>query len=266
MSLPRLGGIEVVTFDFGGTLVRVDRAGLREATRAMAVEVATRLGPFGVDAVLDAWDEERDRQFREEVPRFREVDLAQRVGRVLARLRGMPPPAPDVAWDDDAAAALSDAAERDWAVERYSRAFVAAIPPAPEVEPLLRRLADRHRLAILSNWPLAATLDRYVEMAGWAPHLAAVLVSERIGTIKPHPRIFAAAELALGAPAPDAVLHVGDDWAADVVGAKRAGWRAAWLPDPTVDSPFPGSDRDGSVDPDVELARLADLEAVLAPG
>ncbi len=86
-----------------------------------------------------------------------------------------------------------------------------------------------YRLAILSNWPLAATIDRYVEAAGWAPHLAAVVVSQRVGTIKPHPAIFAAARTALGDPEPAAILHVGDDWAADVVGAKRAGWRAAYL-------------------------------------
>ena len=35
------------------------------------------------------WAEERERQFREEVPLFRETDLGQRIARVLARLRGM---------------------------------------------------------------------------------------------------------------------------------------------------------------------------------
>ena len=99
----------------------------------------------------------------------------------------------------------------------------------PRSGPLLARLAPSYRLAILSNWPLAATIDRYVEAAGWAPHLAAVVVSQRVGTIKPHPAIFAAARDALGDPVPSEILHVGDDWAADVVGAKRAGWRAAWL-------------------------------------
>ena len=57
------------------------------------------------------------------------------------------------------------------------------------------------------------------------------------GTIKPHPAIFAAARTALGDPEPSAILHVGDDWAADVVGAKRAGWRAAWLASRPADSP-----------------------------
>ncbi len=91
------------------------------------------------------------------------------------------------------------------------------------------------------------TIDRYVEAAGWAPHLAAVVVSQRVGTIKPHPAIFAAAREALGEPDPRAILHVGDDWAADVVGARRAGWRAAWISSRPADSPLPGlgARRDG---------------------
>ena len=266
MTVHRLRGIEAFTLDFGGTLVHVDRAGLRDAARVMAVEVAARLGPYDLDAFLDAWAEERERQFREDVPKFREVDLEQRFGRVLARLRGVAAPPADMPWDDAAAAERSSPEERRTAVEAYSRAFVAAIPPAPEVGPVLARLAARHRLAILSNWPLATTLDRYVETAGWADHLSAIVVSERVGTIKPHPAIFAVARSALGDPPPDAILHVGDDWAADVVGAKAVGWRAAYLPDPTPDSPFPDSPRDDSVEPDVELTSLADLEAALDPG
>ena len=109
----------------------------------------------------------------------------------------------------------------------------------------------------------AATIDRYCEAAGWMPHLAAVVVSQRVGTIKPHPAIFAAARAALGDPDPAAILHVGDDWAADVVGAKRAGWRAAWLAERPVDSPLPGSRRDASVVADLELRSLEELVAAV---
>ncbi|MDQ2964717.1 MAG: HAD family hydrolase, partial [Chloroflexota bacterium] len=101
--------------------------------------------------------------------------------------------------------------------------------------------------------------------AGWRRHLRAVVVSQRVGTIKPHPAIFAAALEALGGPRPNQVLHVGDDWAADVVGAKRAGWRTAFLDARAGDSPLPGSVRDGEVMPDVEIATLDELEPALAP-
>ncbi len=256
--------IAAITLDFGNTLVPVSADGLRGVVAETARGMATRLGPFAVEDLLDAWADERERQFREEVPQFREVDLAQRITRILARLRGMASPPPHERWDDEAAAALCDPAEVAWAIEVYSHGFVAALPPAPEAGALLARLAPRYRLAILSNWPLAATIDRYVEAAGWAPYLAAVVVSQRVGTVKPHPAIFAAARTALGDPAPAAILHVGDDWVADIVGAKRVGWRAAYLASRPRDSPLPGSERDGETAADLELATLADLEPGLA--
>ena len=264
MRRPRLAA---VTFDFGNTLVPVDRSALESVVGAFTDAAVPR---FGVDRVafLDAWGEERARQFREEVPRFREADLRVRLQRVLARLRGMAPPSLDEAWDDEAAASRSTIDEVDTGVGVYSRAFVAGMPPDPAVGALLARLAGRYRLGILSNWPLAVTLDRYAEAAGWAPHLVAVVVSARVGTIKPHPAIFRAAEAALaggnGRPLdPGSILHVGDDWAADVVGAARAGWRSAYLRVRPADSPLPASDPDGDAQPDLVLDRLADLEDAL---
>jgi len=257
--------IEAITFDFGNTLVPVPAAGLRAVVDETAIAMADRLGPFDRDEVRRVWAEERERQFREEVPQFREVDLAQRVVRILARLRGMAAPPVDERWDDAAAENLSDPGEAAWVVDVYSGSFVRSLPAEPMVGELLARLAPHYRLGILSNWPLAATIDRYAEAAGWTPHLTAIVVSQRVGTIKPHPAIFDAARRAFGEPSPDpkAILHVGDDWAADIVGAKRAGWQAAWLASRPEDSPLPGSQRDESVRADVELARLEELEPAL---
>jgi FMN phosphatase YigB (HAD superfamily) len=256
-----------ITFDFGNTLVPVDRAALEAVVASLADAVAARLG-VDREAFLAAWGEERARQFREEVPRFRETDLAVRFRRVLARLRGMAPPAPGDRWDDAAAAARSTAAEVDLGLAVYSGAFVAAIPPDPAVGALLARLARRYRLGILSNWPLAIAIDRYADAAGWTPHLAATVVSERVGTIKPHAAIFRAAEAALaqvGAPplASETILHVGDDWAADVLGAHAAGWRTGYLRVRPADSPLPGSEPDDGAEPDLVIDRLADLEDAL---
>lgn len=254
-----LASIRAITFDFGNTLVPVDRAGLRRVVEATGEAVVERLGPFELDAFLAIWADERARQFREEVPNFREVDLGDRFVRVIARLRGMPPPPEDVRWDQVAAAQLSRPDEIEWAVEVYSGAFVRVMPPDPSIERTLAALAVHVPLAILSNWPLAATIDRYAEAAGWGPHLRAIVVSQRVGTIKPDPTIFAEARRALGDPEPRAILHVGDDWAADVVGAVRAGWRAAYVRSRPHDSPLPASDRDPSVTADLEIDAVEEL-------
>jgi putative hydrolase of the HAD superfamily len=255
--------IAAVTFDFGNTLVPVGRAGLRGVVEATGRAVVERLGPFDFDDYLRVWADERERQFREDVPQFRETDLAERFVRVLARLRGMPAPSADVRWDQAAAARHSTSAEIDWALDVYSSAFVGMLPPDPAVGRLLAALSGRYSIGIVSNWPFAATIDRYVDAMGWSRHVRAIVVSQRVGVIKPHPAIFEEAARRLGGPPPGAILHVGDDWAADVVGAARAGWHVAYLDHRPEDSPLPTSEPDGSVEPDVVVGSVAEVGTIL---
>jgi FMN phosphatase YigB (HAD superfamily) len=260
-----LEGIEAITFDFGNTLVPVGRAALHRVVDLTADAASERVAGIDRAAFLVAWAEERERQFREEVPQFREVDLAERLVRVFARLRGMAPPTNDERWDQAGASELSEASEIDLTIDAYSAAFVNALPPARGAGAMLERLAADRTIAILSNWPLAVTIDRYAEAQGWLPFLRAIVVSQRVGTIKPHPAIFAAAAAYLGDPPAGTILHVGDDWAADVVGAAGVGWRTAYLDARPVDSPLPSSHRDGSVVPDLELSGLDELPPLLEP-
>jgi HAD superfamily hydrolase (TIGR01509 family) len=245
--------------------VRVDRAGSRAVAVATAAALARERVIDEPAAFLAVWAEERDRQFREEVPLGREVDLEQRVTRTLARLRGMPPPALEAPWDDRAASVYVDGEEVRVAVEAYSSAFIATMPPLPDAGPHLERVRARgFRVAILSNWPLATTIDRYVEARGWLPLLDAVVVSQRVGAIKPHPEIFVEAARLLGAT-PERILHVGDDWAADVVGARAAGWHAAYLRNRQSDTPLPTSEPSSHVTPDLIVDELVEIEAGIVP-
>jgi len=249
------GGVEdvdAVTFDFGNTLVAVSRAGLRAVVERTADGVVAADPGIDRGAFLALWAEERERQFREEVPQFREVDLDQRLVRVYARLRGMAAPPPDERWDQERAATLSNPAEVAGAVAAYSRAFVDMLPPMPGAGALLRSLARDRRVGILSNWPLAATVDRYAEAHGWTDVLAAIVVSQRVGTIKPHPAIFEAALDRLGVE-PGRALFVGDRRFEDVRGAKEVGMTtvlAYW---------FRADEDERGLDPDYEAFTQMDV-------
>ena len=269
---PERLAVAAITLDFGNTLVRVDRAGLRGVVEETTDVLAQRGIVADRPAFLAAWSEERERQFREEVPQFREVDIDQRAVRVLARLRGMAPPPAAARWDDRVAAERVAPGEVEAVVDAYSSAFVGRMAPVADAGATLERLAGRgFALAILSNWPLALTVDRFAQAQGWLPFLRSVVVSQRVGTIKPHPSIFRAAEEALGPDGTDRarILHVGDDWAADVVGARDAGWRTAYIRNRQVDTPLPTSEPgDGlaagaAVLPDLEIDELSDLDARL---
>ena len=261
--------IRGVTFDFGDTLVVVRREDFRAVVAGMAADACAHLRLGDPDAFLGAWGEERDRQMAEDVADGREMDLGRRVARTVARLRGVAPPPPDRPWDDAEVDAVVDAPEVDWTLARYRDRWVAGIPVDPGVARLLERLASHRRLGILSNWPHAATLRAQVDAAGWTPWLSAIVVSSEVGAIKPAAAMFRAAESALGWPGAPAgsILHVGDDRRADIAGARRAGWRAAWLHRANPGSPLPGAGREpGPEDPapDIEIDALEELLHILA--
>jgi HAD superfamily hydrolase (TIGR01509 family) len=263
MAVTSVAPLEVaaITVDFGNTLVRVDRPNLA-ATVGETARVAREHGLATDEAAfLAAWEEERARQFREELPRLREVDIRERIVRVLARGRGLAPPPETVPWDDATARGLVEPAEVETLIDAYSGAFVSRMGPVPDADAVLQRLhGDGFTLGVLSNWPLAETIERYCEAHGWTRYLQAIVVSQRVGSIKPHRAIFDHARERLGAPA-ERILHVGDDWAADIAGARQAGWRTAYLRDRQVDTPLPTSapsDADGTR-ADLVIDELADL-------
>ena len=92
----------------------------------------------------------------------------------------------------------------------------------PDSLPALQRITARWPLASLTNGN--ADLQRIGIHAHFAHHICA----RDSGVAKPDPRIFLAAAERLGV-APDRVLHVGDDPHMDVVGARDAGLRTAWI-------------------------------------
>ncbi|MBL0720101.1 HAD-IA family hydrolase [Piscinibacter sp. Jin2] len=92
----------------------------------------------------------------------------------------------------------------------------------PGVAETLDRLAAR--------WPLYALSNGNADLVqtGIARWFRGSLSAREAGVAKPHPQIFQQACARLGSP-PAAVLHIGDDLHADVLGARAAGLRAAWL-------------------------------------
>jgi FMN phosphatase YigB (HAD superfamily) len=255
-------GVAAITLDFGNTLVPFPSGPMAEVLRATA-EWKAGLEGCSPAEFISVWAEERLRQFAEDVPEGREADMDVRVARVLSRLRGRPAPEPGQPWDDAAAAGDSDAEEISSVLETYAAAFVRLTPVPPLVGPMLERLAGSYRLAILSNWPLTLAVERFLEAADWRRHFSAVVVSHRVGAIKPWPRIFEVAADELGIASGPAILHVGDDPGADVVGARNVGWRVAWVRMKPEDSGLPVAPPAPDATPDMTIDSILEIEAAL---
>jgi HAD superfamily hydrolase (TIGR01509 family) len=111
------------------------------------------------------------------------------------------------------------------------------LPPDPfdDAAAALPCLAGRVPLGIITNG------TRHPAQFGLAAHFQAVVTPEITTCMKPAPEIFRHAASLLGC-APAELLHVGDSWEDDVVGALGAGCQAAWycrVPKPVPEGVVP---------------------------
>jgi putative hydrolase of the HAD superfamily len=81
-------------------------------------------------------------------------------------------------------------------------------------------LSRRFRLLVLSNFD--RRLPGILAGLGLTGFFERLIISSEVGAAKPHPRMFRAALAACGLP-PEECLHVGDDFNADIAGARAAG-------------------------------------------
>jgi len=122
--------------------------------------------------------------------------------------------------------------------------------------PLLRRLAERYRLAVVSNFDYTPTALDILERAGVVELFGTIVVSDEIGWRKPRRDIFDAALGRLGVRA-DESLFVGDRADMDVLGAQQIGMDAAWINRDA--EPLPP----GIAKPTYEIRDLAELATIL---
>ncbi|HVB14378.1 MAG TPA: HAD family hydrolase [Candidatus Dormibacteraeota bacterium] len=210
-----------ICFDYGRTLVDFARpvAAIAAAGATLAAELplagsswtgtAGELG-LALDRLVDQLVAEGQR-----ADPWREVDIEVIHQEALHRLLGVRP-------SPELSASAGAALQRAWATG------VVPIEPAREV---LATLKERgFRLALCSNAPFPAQLmHQQLERLDLRRYLDAVLFSSEIGWRKPDPRIFAEMLRRFRLPA-QAVWFLGDEWEADIEGARAAGMRAILAP------------------------------------
>ncbi len=243
--------IELIIFDWGGTLAEVARQPealhrgacavgrilTGESDEAVAAELAMRAISAEAAAAAD--------------PEHREVDLRELLAEwALARgLHG------------------SNGDRLDAAVRAIGKHWVGgALEPVPGACEALTLLRQRgYRMGLLSNCSIPPVFcAQELERQGFAAMMDFTVFSSGVGYRKPSPIIYDAALRAAfpaGRPADlSGVLFVGDSPSCDVAGPARLGMRTAMV------SAKPGlwSEADyAAAQPDLRLATVADLPAAM---
>jgi HAD superfamily hydrolase (TIGR01509 family) len=233
-----------ICFDYGSTLVYFTRP--LAAIAAAGENLAGKLplagsdwngtaGEFAValDLLLDRLITEAHRELG-----TREVDIEAIQREAIQQLLGR-------GINTDLNAELGVALQRAW------------VSGASPVEPALRvvdQLKERGvRIGLCSNAPYPpALMYEQLDRLGLRRYFDAVLFSSEIGWRKPDPRIFSEVLTRMGLR-PSSVWFVGDDWEADIQGAREAGMRA--LLAPAAKAPEATA---------VQLSRWGDLVTLLA--
>ncbi len=241
----QIGGIKAVVFDYGNTLIEFSVRQALACDARLSDALSGMFGPHDATVLRRIREADRIAPYAGDPPEYRENDMAVITRRAVVQLYGRPP----------------SSAELQRLLRARFDAFVEVVAADPETVPVLERLAPHFRLALLSNYPDAAAIRESLHRTALDRFLDPVIVSADLGRVKPHPLPFARMQETLGLP-PDAILYVGDNWLADVQGARRAGWRSVWVTRWTPSEVMPT--RPDDLQPDASIPSLRELSALLA--
>ncbi|HHM21047.1 MAG TPA: HAD family hydrolase, partial [Bacteroidetes bacterium] len=117
---------------------------------------------------------------------------------------------------------------------------------------LLEDLLDRgHRLCLITNGLKEVQRSR-IAAARMEPYFEAIVISDEIGTAKPHAGFFQYAFSAIGHPDKEKVVVVGDSLSSDIQGGNNFGLATCWFnPD--------GRDNITAHRPDYEIKNLEEI-------
>jgi putative hydrolase of the HAD superfamily len=218
--------LRAVTFDLWQTLILDTPEGLRQARADRVHGIHDVLAREGIAVEVAAVDQAYDAvgaKLEEVWSARRDVGSRGQV-RLLLECLGLDGAVP-------AEGGLMEALD-----QAYCLPILSALP-VPNAGALdVLRLLSSHGFALGLVCNTGRTpgkmLRLILERLGLARYLGALSFSDEVGLRKPHPEIFRRTLTALGVAAAEAV-HIGDDPATDVAGARAVGMRAIHLCHPS---------------------------------
>ena len=113
-------------------------------------------------------------------------------------------------------------------VDRFGNYVVREARTIDGATEVIPELAKHTRLGVVSNYPSHRIVSETLKQFGLRQYFSTVVVSGKLGWLKPHPVIYQHALEQIGARPKDTVF-VGDDLDNDIIGPKALGLRTAWF-------------------------------------
>ena len=212
--------MRAVTFDFGQTLAELDHDFLMQRVHGFGAE----LDPVASHAAtVSAWHAYGAAKSLGHARAWQAMMIEILRGGGVRKIRAV---AADPAYAEKIAQLLWDAQPTH---NLWRKPIAGMFELAAEL------CAEQLKVGIISN--SEGHLAELVEELGYRALFPVIIDSGRVGVDKPDPRIFELAAQALAVPLAE-IVHVGDAWEADVMGARAAGARAIWYA-PTDDRTLP---------------------------
>ncbi|MCD6443844.1 HAD-IA family hydrolase [Candidatus Bathyarchaeota archaeon] len=198
--------IVTVSFDFGGTLAH-DVKKDYEVYHEILDEMGYRFEPVEVESAYRKAVEWWRMVKRKENLVWNEDSQRMFISRMLAHL------------------GLEEAEEFVECILEVRRGK-RLLKPYSDAEPTVRRLKEMgFKLIVISNVSSERNLSAYLTQVGLRGYFSLLFASGSLGVEKPNSEIFLYASRVSGTP-PDMMVHIGDDYEADYLGAEKAGLKA----------------------------------------
>ncbi len=236
-----LDSIKVIGFDYGNTLMEFGPDQVKKMYSAL-VETLTQIFGHCDEELLKKI---RDRQIIAPYKNsFKENNFTETFGELVRELYHSDP-SPEIINQ------LLDV--------RY-QSFLDVSTCPTYLSSLLAQLKKRYQLAVISNYPCAKSIRSSIAKLGITHFFDVIVISGEVGYVKPHKTPF---EVMLNHYniSSDQVLFVGDNWLADIQGAKRLDMKAIHQTQFVSYETF--EPYEGDFPPDLTINHLNELSHIL---
>lgn len=103
-------------------------------------------------------------------------------------------------------------------------------------ESAYKKITNQYETGIITNG-FAETQRLKIDRFNFEETARHIVISEDVGEMKPHPKVFDHATELVGLNRED-ILYVGDSFTSDVTGGAKAGWKVAWYTQAPIDEGY----------------------------